>query len=264
LQIGMSSTLMPELPEAFVLAGLQPMRSLIEAQTGRKADISVVKDPQKLAQQVTDGKVTLAVFAGYEFAWTKVKHPQLRPLVIAINQQRQQYAHLVVRQDSQATGFSSLKNQALGLATLTREHCRLFVERHAQSCGKDSCPGRIATPASEEEALDEVVDGTIQAAVIDGAALECYQRRKPGRFTQLKELVKSEAFPATVIVYRAGSLDDATLRQYREGLLTAKQTARGRQVLLLSKLTGFETVPNDFDQTLASIGKAYPPPGAMK
>jgi len=33
-----------------------------------------------------------------------------------------------------------------------------------------------------EDGLDDVVDGNIQAAVLESAALEAYKRRKPGRY----------------------------------------------------------------------------------
>src|SRR5262249_7110202 len=143
-----------------------------------------------------------------------------------------------------------------------REHCRLFLERHCQSNGKETPRffAEISAPASVEEALDDVVDGVVHAAVVDGVALDCYHKRKPRRFAQLKELTKSESFPPTVIAFRKGGLDDATLSRFRESLLSAKTTPRGRQVLQITKLTGFEPVPKDYEKTLVAIGKAYPPP----
>ena len=46
-------------------------------------------------------------------------------------------------------------------------------------------------------------------------------------------------------------------------LLDAGQTPRGRQMLTLWKLTGFEPVPADYAQTLADIVRAYPPPARL-
>jgi hypothetical protein len=55
-------------------------------------------------------------------------------------------------------------------------------------------------------------------------------------------------------------LNDATLRRFREGMLNASQDTRARQFLMLWKLTAFEAVPDDYDQTLNQILKAYPLP----
>jgi ABC-type phosphate/phosphonate transport system substrate-binding protein len=140
------------------------------------------------------------------------------------------------------------------------EHTRLFLERRCLARGKapQDFFASVATPATAEDALDDVVDGAVQAAVVDGVALTCYQRRKPGRFARLKEVQRSETFPAAVVAYRAGGLDGETLGRFREGMLRANEDARGRQLLTLWKITGFEEVPEDYERTLAGIIKAYP------
>jgi ABC-type phosphate/phosphonate transport system substrate-binding protein len=266
LRIGVSGTLFADVPELLIKAAFAPLRALIENQTGQKADFALMKDTDKLADDLSTGKLTVAVFPGYEFAWARTKHPQLSPLVIAVNQQADQRALVMVRTDSAAANFAALKNQTVALPRGVREHCRLFLERHCQCQGKDTPRffAEIAAPPSDEEALDDVVDGTVHAACVDGVALDCYQKRKPGRFAQLKELTKSESFPATVIAFRKGGLDDVTLSRFRESLLSAKTTPRGRQVLQLTKLTAFEPVPKDYEKTLVAIGKAYPPPASEK
>jgi hypothetical protein len=71
---------------------------------------------------------------------------------------------------------------------------------------------------------------------------------------------RSEVFPASVVAYRDGALELATLRRFREGLVNASQTPMGRQLLTLWKLTSFEPVPDDYAQTLANILRSYPPP----
>ena len=119
---------------------------------------------------------------------------------------------------------------------------------------------KITNPANVEDALDDVVDGVAQVCVVDGVSLDCYKRRKPGRFAKLKIMRTSEIFPAAVIAFRTAILDDAMLARFRDGLLNANRTAFGRQVMTLWKLTGFEQVPSDYDQTLSEIVKIYPAP----
>lgn len=42
----------------------------------------------------------------------------------------------------------------------------------------------MATPANSEDALDDVVDGLVDAAAVEEVAVEAYQRRKPPSTTR--------------------------------------------------------------------------------
>src|SRR5262245_10866959 len=262
VRIGMISTLFRDTPEPVVLAMLQPLGALLEAQTGVGGRLVPGGDADVLGQSLAGDQVKLGVFHGIEFAWARLKHPQLRPLVIAVNQQRQLYAHVLVRADNTATGFADLKDKSLAIPRQTKEHCRVFVQRHCRQCGQEPEQffSALPAPASVEDALDDVVDRELEATVVDGVALECYKRRKPGRAAKLKTIQQSEAFPAAVVAYRPGAVEGATLERFRTGLLNAHGSARGRQMLTLWKLTAFEQVPAGYEQNLASIARAYPPP----
>ena len=63
-----------------------------------------------------------------------------------------------------------------------------------------------------------------------------------------------------MVAYRPGAIDADTIRRFREGMSTANQNALGRQLMTLWKLTAFEPIPADYEQTLTDIVKAYPPP----
>lgn len=257
IRIGMSEALFQDVPKPLVMVSMVPFKALMEAQTGVRGDLATVDDLDLLADQLQSGKFQLGVFHGVEFAWARDKHPALKPLAIAINEHRDVYAYLLVRRESTANGIGDLRNKRLAFPEGSRLWCRLFLE---QAC-KDPRGhfGAIATPASLEEGLDDTVDGTVDAVVVDGVALECFQRRKPARFAQLKVLHKSEKFPAAVIAYREGSLDETTLQRFRGGLLDATRSIAGRQVLTLWRMTAFEPIPADYDRTLADILKSYPP-----
>jgi hypothetical protein len=60
------------------------------------------------------------------------------------------------------------------------------------------------------------------------------------------------------VVYKDGSLDEATRRKFQQGMLNANRSVVGRQLLMLWKLTAFELVPEDYGQTVANIVKQYP------
>ena len=69
-------------------------------------------------------------------------------------------------------------------------------------------------------------------------------------------------FPAPIVAYQEGGLDDAAVRAFRDGFMKTQQSARGRMVLMLWKLTGFESVPDDYPQLLDKVAKTYTPPRA--
>jgi hypothetical protein len=108
------------------------------------------------------------------------------------------------------------------------------------------------------------VDGQVQVTVVHRAALEAYQRRKPGRFNRLREVVRSQPFPPAVVAYYQAGLDEATLRRCEDGLLGAARKEKGEMLLALSRLTGFETTRADVGRVVADTRKAYPPNGKTK
>src|SRR5262249_2251087 len=108
--------------------------------------------------------------------------------------------------------------------------------------------------------LDDVVDGVVHAAVVDGAALERYKKDKPERYAKLKAAQRSEAFPPAVIAYKPGVLSDKVLERFRDGLINANKNPKGNHLLNMCRLTCFEAVPDDYEQMLVAIAKAYPPP----
>jgi ABC-type phosphate/phosphonate transport system substrate-binding protein len=263
IQIGLVESLFTDLPKALVAAATQPFRKLMEAQTGFTGEFVHISSADKLAKMLTQDKVHLGVLHGFEFAWVQQKYPKLKPLVIAVNQDRHLYASLLVKQTSKVTNLKDLKGKSLAMPCFTREHCRLFLERECQECGQTTQKffAKITTPSTVEEALDDVVDGRVEAVLVDGVSLSCYKRRKPVRFGKLKEVEKSIIFPAGVVIYHEGALDEAILTRFREGMIKANDNTRSRQLLTLFQLTAFEDIPQDYQSTLTNIAKAYPPPG---
>ncbi len=262
VRIGIVRSFFRDIPESQVGALMPPFQTLMQDQTGLPSELARPTDPDDLAEALQKDRVHLGIFQGVEFAWMRQKHPELRPLVIAVNQHRNRQAHLVVRQDFSGSTFAALKGKQVAIPCRSREHCHLLLHRQCQQLGGEAAElfSRLTSPATTEDALDDVVDGTVQAAVVDGVALDCYKRRKPGRSAKLKELLKSELFPDTVIAYHRGALDAATVERFQKGLLKADKTTTGRLLLLLWTLTAFEPVPPNYEQQLANIAKAYPAP----
>jgi ABC-type phosphate/phosphonate transport system substrate-binding protein len=235
---------------------------LMEKQTGVRGEIVMLKGADEVGQELSDHKVQLAVFHGYEFAWAQAKHPNLRPLVVAIKQNSKLSAQVVVASDTKIDKLDDLRGQPVAIPRGTPEHCRLFLSRRTRAIGQrqEKFFGKFTTPVHVAAALDDVASGKVKATVVDSVAWENYQWMNPGRARKLRSLMKSENFPTGVIAYSDGGMPVADLQKFKEGLTTAHKRPEGLQLMMLWKMNRFESVPPDYQQTLADIAKAYPPP----
>jgi len=262
LRVGIMASFYRDRPEETVKTTVESFKELILAHTGFQGDPVKVESFEKLGEDLTKDRMQLGVFFGHEFAWAREKYPELKPLVIVVNQIPYQRAYLLVRKDDKLSAFSDLKGKSLAIARHTHEPCYLFLERKCQATGvkmEDFFP-KITHPDNVEAALDDLVDGTVGAALVDEVAISSYKRRKPGRFAKLNELERFPIFPAGVVAYLTDKWNDADLKSIRDALLNAHQNAEGRQLLTMWRLTGFEPVPEDYDERLKGIAKEYPLP----
>jgi ABC-type phosphate/phosphonate transport system substrate-binding protein len=241
---------------------LRPFQVIVQNHTGLSGEVVLGGEADTLAKQLAENKVQLAVFHGFELSWARLKYPSLKPLVLAVNKQPQLRAYLVTRKDSAATSLTDLKGQSLIRPARSRPHCLLFLERRCVSAGAKPAEffSRVSRANSTEEALNAVAEGRIQVVLVDQQALDCYQRAVPGKFARLKIAVQSEPFPAGVIAYDPGNLSEATARRFRDGMLKANETTDGRLCLSSCGITALTAVPSDYEEELATIAKAYPPP----
>jgi ABC-type phosphate/phosphonate transport system substrate-binding protein len=262
IRIGMIGSMFRDMPAAMVTACLGPFRFLMETQTGLRGKVTAGGDAFQLGEMLNSNQIHLGVFHGFEFAWARLKYPELRPLMIAVNKDNHLYAYVVASKNCDAACLADLKGKGLAIPSRTREHCLLHLERSCQGWTKETYTSvfHITTPSDIETALDDVVDGKADAALVDGVALNCYKEQKPGRFAKLKTVDKSVVFPAAVVAFHKGGVNKATLRRFRVGMINANKKPYGRQLLSLWKMTGFEPIPDDFEEILESVVKTYPPP----
>jgi ABC-type phosphate/phosphonate transport system substrate-binding protein len=234
--------------------------ALVKQQTGVGAQVTIAGDAFHLGGLLEEKKQQLGFFYGVEFAWAQQEYPDLRPLVTVISRYHVWHARLVVSKENKAD-LAALKGKAIALPQRYRPHCRLFLEKTC-ACSGQCHPaaffGQITYPSSTEDALDSLLTGDIQAAIVDDAALDSYKDIKPGCFARLRVVQESEPFPPGVIAYRQGGLDRDTCTRLRSGLINAAKSASGREVMAIFGITNFEPVPADFGERLADIAKAYP------
>ncbi len=266
IRIGLVGSMFRDVPGPMVQALMGPFRSLMVEQTGLTGELVIGGDALGLARDLETNKVQLVVMHGVEFAWAKEKYPDLRPLVIAINRHRHLRANLVVRDDSTAADLADLKGKALSLPLRTREHCHLFLDQQCRSAGVQPADffGQVVSHATVGAALDDVVRGKVQAVLVDGVSLESYGQVKSGCFARLKTIKQSPVFPAAVVAYHRGALDEATLARFRDGMIRANQNPQSRDLMSTWGLSAFEPIPADYERTLADIRKAFPAPQPTK
>jgi ABC-type phosphate/phosphonate transport system substrate-binding protein len=266
LRIGASSELSAQAGPGKEEAALETLRAFIKDETGFNNEIIKEKDWQVLTDKLASGALHLGVFQGFEFAWAAEKHPQLKPLALAINVYRYPVIHVVANKSNPAKDFAGLKGQTLAVPTNSQAVTGLFVNQQAQAAGSeaDAFFSKIIRAKNVEDAVDDVVDGVVQVVAVDRAALEAFKRRKPARFANLKEIVHSAPFPPVVVAYYDKVVDGQTLNRFRKGMLEAGSREKGQMMLNFFRLTGFEVPPEDFAKVLADTRKALPAPSAKK
>jgi len=263
LRIGLNRHMFRDLPSGMVNSLAKPFQKLLESQTSLTGEVAVCSDAQVLAQQLYDGNVEIGVFHGFEYAWLKGKYPELEALLVAVPAQKKLQAFLVVRKDSTVTDWPNLSGCKVALPFGTREHSRLFLDRGCRRNERVVQVPEIVAPDSVEDSLHEVVDGNVAATIVDGGGMTSFSIRFPGRFNKLKIVMQSDVFPLNVVVYRKSSLDANTINRVRQGLTTAHTTPQGKTMMTMWKLSGFENIPANYEEQLAAIVKAYPPPPEM-
>jgi len=266
VRVGLIGTLFRGVPEPIMQVAMRPFKSLLEDQTGMTGELVAGGDAGQLAALLKEDKVQFGVFHGVEFAWALQKSPSLKPLIVAINGRPAMHAVVLVPQDSKVTTCADLKGKTVAFPADSREHCRLFFDRRcvAPGCCPEKFFGRVLYPRDVEEALDDLVDGKMDALVVDGLTFEAFQKLKPGRAARLRRVLRSESFPPAVVAYHPGSLSDDLLARFRNGLLAASSSRRGQRLLEMCRITAFKAVPDNYEEMLKSIAKAYPPPAPEK
>lgn len=260
LKIGMVQGMFRDVQPSLVQALSRPFRSLIEKQTGLTGDVEIHADAFALAKNIHDEKLHIGVFHGYEYAWVHKQNPEFIPLALAMPQGRTLQAFVVVHKDCAAKGLRELEGECLTIPRGTKGHCIAYIDKARAGLPATCVRTSTKKGLTSEEALNAVANGESDAALVDAAAYAGYLNLQPGGAKQLRVICKSELFPATVVVYRKGSIDERTIDQLRTGLTTAHKTAQYRPLMMIWNLKGFEEVPADYSEDLDAILACYPIP----
>jgi ABC-type phosphate/phosphonate transport system substrate-binding protein len=255
--IGLVPSMTKELSEAQQKFIAEEFPQLVKEFTGLGGDLDKPSSVAELAEKLTAGKDQFGVFQGIEFAEVREKNPHLQPLLLSIYRTPEVKAIVVVKKDSPVGKFADLKGKDVTILKDGKEHIRRFTMKEAGG-DPEKFFSKVVAPTNSEAALDAVLLGKVQAAIVDKSGLDVYREINPGRFNRLKIIGESPVFPPSVIAYDPKQVDEKLVNQFKSGMLKANQSAKGREVMSTFKITSFEPVPAGFDAKLTEIRKAYP------
>jgi ABC-type phosphate/phosphonate transport system substrate-binding protein len=262
LKLGVLGGMFRDVPPDVIQVVSSPFRDLFKKHTGLGGDVEVVDDCHALADKLDAKKVQLGLFHGFEWAWVKDRHPDLKPVAVTVPHKRAQ-ACIVVNAKSTAAEPADLAGAEVVVPNGTKVHCDLYLARVRQDLPAGACKP-VKQDVWADDALDAVGKGKATAALVDAGVLAAYQNNVPGKGNLLRVLAQSDPFPPAVLVCHKDGLDAKTEQRIRAGLLSTKDDPKGRAFLLMWKLKGFEAAPAGFDDDLRRTREAYPPPKPEK
>lgn len=261
VKVGVSQSLFPGKKGKDLTKAADPFRDLFRTTAGLTGTV-VGAEGADLSAQLKKDDINVAVFQGIEYAWALQDNPKLQPIVLCVNESRALKAYLFVRDKSAIKKPADLEGKTLALERETREHCMVFLRQAV--IGNGTAPSKFFSKISRTEdveaALDDVADGKVAAAVVDGLAWGSYRKAKPGVAKRLRALAESEPFPCSIFACQSGRFSDAWVKKVRDGLIGARRTQKNRDLLQQLRLTGFEAPGPEYDKLVAAVVKAYPPP----
>jgi len=239
----------------------EPLLDEVEARTGLDCEFVVVLSSSDMSRQLSEGRLHFGLCQGFEFAWMKTKEPKLKALMVALPVHRPLKAFLVVASSNPAKNLCELRGKTLAIPNGSHAIVSLYADRKCRCEGKlpKEIFKSIEKPENSETALHQLYENEVQAAVVDGAALQAFAERYPARSKYIRTLMESEPFPMSVVVTHDGIVDSNTLSRFQFGMQKATASVMGRKLMGLMHSAGFEPVPANYDEQLADFVKRYPP-----
>ncbi|HMP02752.1 MAG TPA: PhnD/SsuA/transferrin family substrate-binding protein [Gemmatales bacterium] len=241
-----------------MLGQMKPFSNLVQKDLTVQAEFEIVDDIPQLKEALAGGRVQIAVMPGLSYGWLRQKFEDVRPLLVATMDSPTLQAVTLVAEKSPLKNLCDLKGQPAALPKRPPLYLRVFLEREwGQPAEKFVVPKELD---NAEEAIEAVIDGAVQAAILPRAAVDAYADRKPGRFKRVRVLSESPEFPLPVVAYCRAGADLNAVQKFETALLKADETAEGRQALTLWRLRGFAKPPADYDELARKVGAQFPAP----
>ncbi len=246
---------------AAAMIQVQPMSQLFAMVGGVRPEFSF-ESPEVLAKNIHEGKVQLGVIAGIELGWLGNKANGLSTLAVAYTQDIKSKAVVLMRKDTHSKSLRDFQGKRLAMPRRTQQHAQIFLHDSLHRCGC-SPQGYFAactTPPDTDAAIEAVLDKDMDLVVVDSAAWEVFQERKPGRAKRLVVVAESPSFPNAALIYKPGNISETDLKKLREGLFTAHQQPFCRQILNFWRISQFIPSTPEYDALVKNIVKEFPQP----
>lgn len=259
VKIGMLDTLFDEKEEKKIMVQIQPFADLVRKKTMTKGTFGVTKGLDNMIEDLKSNKLQMGVMHGLDYAWLKLRLPDAKPLLIAVNDTTTVKAVLLVPKKSSIQDVAGLKGKPLALNSFPPFHVRVWLNE--QAGGPYEKFFDVKEQPNVRDAIEEVAEESAAATAVTGGALTYYKEQQPVRYEKfLKVLAESPEFPAPVMVYRPDKVKPDVLARFRDAMLSAHQSEEGKDTLFLWRLKRFVDVPANYDQMAQDIIKRYPPP----
>ena len=265
VKVGMVKSLFRDVPTPLARIFIRPFGSLMKEFTGLNGQMHIGDEAIKLTNDLKKGKYHLAVYTGVEFAWAQKHDANLQPIMVAISDNPDLRAVLLVRKNSEIESFQRLQGKKIALPTRSKIHCHLFLDKGCADCGRGNVNEFFAAVDrawDPESAIDQVVLGKLDGVIVDTNDIKAYKLVKSAWFATLRIADRSPQFPPGVVACYKGRLNEATVKRFRQGMLRANTSPRGQRSMQLFKISAFQSVPANYAQALRSIMKEYPAPDA--
>ncbi len=263
VDIGMPDTLFQGVPEFLKRLGGEPFKKMMKKNTGIDGVIHFPPDAMTLAAKLNSCEFQIGVMQGHEFAWAKSKYPNLIPIAIAVPTHPVQ-SFIIVRWDSAAKNIGELKDGKISLPPVHRDYSEMYLRKLKDEYMKGAEFSGQLNAGNGDDAIDQVIDGKSDCAIVDSTLLKTYEALYPGKYKCTKILCASEVFPNACIVVKKGELAEQTINKFADALIKAENDGTGKAMLVAWKVKRFTKVPDDYEPQLKQIEKAYPLPPVLK
>lgn len=188
--------------------------------------------PDFVAKRLKDEHTNLCVLEGIEYAWFKAEYPELVPLVTAFTTDVKMKGCVAVADENPAKTLLDLKGKSLCITERLPHHTSVYLHNALEKRGakpkgffKPS-----STPANSDEGIESVIDGKVDAILLDFDSWKGYQELKPGRAKKIRVLDQSIEFPTPVVLYQKSCWNKAEILVLELALCSAHEKPYSRQL----------------------------------
>ena len=141
LRIAIAKSFLTDQPKGVAEIATDDFKSVMKKATGLDGNITSKLTTFEIADKLSAKQLDFGIFHAHEFAWAQKQYPELKPLMIAADKQPVEQVFLIVHKKDGIKSFADLRGKKIDVPLGTKEHCRLFLHKHAPMLARDA--GRL-------------------------------------------------------------------------------------------------------------------------